>query len=151
VEGLSKEAERLAALAEGLKATDDRVAAQGHALDGLRGEVEALRGAVERAGSAAAKTAANAEADRALALGIGLFKGGGYARARDVLVKQAEATPDDARLWYAAALASGLASGDWRGETERLVKRGVDRERAGTPPRVEIDAVFAGLPEQQGG
>jgi hypothetical protein len=151
VEGLSKVAERLAPVADGLKATDDRVAALGKALEGLRGEVEAMRGAVERAGSAAAKAAETAAADRALGLGVGLFKGGDYARARDVLVKQAEATPDDARLWYAAALASGMASGDWRGETERLVKRGLDRERAGTPPRVEIDAVFSGLPEQQGG
>jgi hypothetical protein len=151
VDALAKASERLAPLPEGLKATDERVAAMVKELEALRADVGSLRQEVERAGSAAAKSGAVAAADHALSLSAVLFKGGNYARARDVLLKQAEATPDDARLWYSAALANGLATGDWRGETEQLVKQGVEREQAGTPPRVEIDALFAGIGDPQGG
>jgi hypothetical protein len=74
-----------------------------------------------------------------------LFKDRKYAEARDAFLERTELEPDDARNWYMAALANGFASGEWRGETERMVKEGVDRERAGTPSKAEIDAAVGDL------
>jgi TolA-binding protein len=81
--------------------------------------------------------------DPHLASALSLFEDREYAAARDAFLRLTEEDPDDARAWYFAALANGFATGDWRGETERLVKRGVERERAGTPTRAEIDAAVA--------
>ena len=53
--------------------------------------------------------------------------------------------PKDARVWYYAALSNGLATNQWRGETERLVNQGVEREKAGSPKAPEIDAVMTDL------
>ena len=86
---------------------------------------------------------------RAVARGAALFEERRYAEARDVFLEQIKATPDDARLWYYAALANGSATRDWKGETERLVKRGMERERAGTPGRAEIDALLDEIPSAQ--
>ena len=58
--------------------------------------------------------------------------------------------PDDARVWYFTALANGLTSKKWTGETEELVTRGIERERYGTPPAADIDAAFSGLTRTNG-
>ena len=58
--------------------------------------------------------------------------------------------PDDARVWYFTALANGLATKQWTGETEELVARGVEREKAGTPPAADIDAAFSDLTRANG-
>jgi hypothetical protein len=151
VDALAKASERLGPLPDELKTAGARVEALEKGMESLRADISSLRQAVERAGAATERTGELAAADHALALGSALFKGGHFAQARDILVKQAAATPDDARLWYSAALANGLATNDWQGESERLVRHGVDREKAGTPPKVEIDALFSGIGEQQGG
>ena len=46
-------------------------------------------------------------------------------------------------------LTAGSATRDWKGETERLVKRGMERERAGIPGRAEIDALLNEIPDAQ--
>ena len=77
--------------------------------------------------------------------GIRLYDRMQFAPAREVFARLQETDPDDARVWYYAALANGYATNDWGGETERLVDRGVACERAGTPDAALIDATFAGL------
>lgn len=93
---------------------------------------------------------ADGTADTALEQGIDQFKADEFEQARQTFFELLEQEPGDARIWYYAALANGKATGQWKGETERLVLRGVERERAGTPPRGAIDAAFADLTERQG-
>ena len=47
--------------------------------------------------------------------------------------------------------ANGFATGQWDGgETERLVTRGIEREKAGSPPPAQIDAAFSILTRANG-
>ena len=62
----------------------------------------------------------------------------------------ARAHPDDARVWYYSALANGLATKQWKGETEELVNKGVDCEKSGNPAAAEIDAAFSNLTKANG-
>lgn len=80
-----------------------------------------------------------------LAEGIALFQHGDYAKANEFFNPLTKTRADDARVWYYAALSRGLATRDWKGETEDLVKEGVKREKAGQPDKSEIDATFIGL------
>ena len=73
-----------------------------------------------------------------------------YDEASEVFAGLTKAQPDDARVWYYAALSRGLATRDWKGETERLVTQGVDREKAGKPTKAQIDAAFADLTSETG-
>jgi hypothetical protein len=57
---------------------------------------------------------------------------------------------DDARVWYFSALARGFSTNDWRGETERLVEKGIERERLGTPNKAKIDSSFSSLKKETG-
>jgi tetratricopeptide (TPR) repeat protein len=156
--------ERVGALDKSVGALDERTKAFDKALDSLRAEVvtqaERLKEATtppvkeEQTSPPASDSPGSSRgeadaADWAGTRGVDLFKKGRYAQAREVFLKQAEATPDDARLWYYAALANGCATLDWRGETERLVKRGIACERAGTPDRRRIDAAFTDLANSQ--
>ena len=68
----------------------------------------------------------------------------------EVFLILAQSYPNDARLWYFAALANGLTSGDWTGETEGLVRRGLACEQRGSPKRSDIDAQFSTLTKEQG-
>ena len=88
--------------------------------------------------------------EAALRQGMERFRRGEYAEARDVFRKLTEDHPEDARAWYFEALANGLASGSWGGETARLVREGLAREQAGTPSTAAIDGALAGLGEVQG-
>jgi hypothetical protein len=88
--------------------------------------------------------------DALLMPGVNLFQGKKYKEASVAFSELAQVKPDDARVWYYAALSRGFATGDWKGETERLVMRGVEREKAGTPPKPEIDSAFAGLTHETG-
>jgi hypothetical protein len=74
-----------------------------------------------------------------------LFKQGKWSESKALFAKLQAATPDDARVWYFSALANGLASRDWKGESERLVAAGMAREKAGKPDKAKIDAAFADL------
>jgi TolA-binding protein len=88
--------------------------------------------------------------ETALERGVRQFLADDFAPARETFLELLEQRPEDPRIWYFAALATGKATGDWKGEAERLVLRGVDRERAGTFPRVAIDSAFGDLAERQG-
>ncbi len=83
--------------------------------------------------------------DATMELGIELFEAGRYAQAREVFRRLQRQRPNDARVWYYSALANGLITHDWGGETKQLFERAADRERAGTPTSEQIDAAFTGL------
>jgi hypothetical protein len=153
---------RLDRLAQGAKSVDsvrddvhtlaERLAALDKTLNGVRSDVSALSSQVKEAVTPRpAAPAANAApepkrvnpVDEALARAKALFREGRFVEARDICMKLSAEHPDDARIWYVSALASGLATGDWNGEGTRLVTRAVERERAGTPARAEIDASLA--------
>jgi hypothetical protein len=48
-------------------------------------------------------------------------------------------------VWYYSALANGIVTHVWDGETKRLFEKGVERERAGTPSPERISATFEKL------
>jgi hypothetical protein len=111
------------------------------------------------AAPAAAATAAPAPApapaslsedELALAQGVKLFKQSHFKEALGIFNILELKNPDDARIWYFAALSHGFATGQWGGGTERLVEKGIERERAGTPSTVLIDASFNDLTAAQG-
>ena len=52
-----------------------------------------------------------------------LFREGKYPASAPVFLTLVQNYPNDARLWYFVALANGLTSGDWTGESERRVRR----------------------------
>jgi len=82
--------------------------------------------------------------------GAELFKQKKYKEASDFFNTLDKVDQDDARVWYYAALSRGFATGDWKGETERLANRGVEREKAGTPAKAEIDSTFSELTRETG-
>ena len=77
--------------------------------------------------------------------GVLLLEDRKYKEASDLFRKLTDEFPKDARVWYYAALSNGLATNQWRGETERLVNQGVECEKAGSPEAPEIDAVMTDL------
>jgi TolA-binding protein len=156
---LARNHEAYHALPERVNALSERVVAIDKAVTALRSDVMTLGAQAKRtSGPALALLSTTSRSDlgkpadnplessgKALAQGVDLFKKGQYAEARDVFGKLEQSNPDDARVWYFAALANGMASGNWRDETERLAIKGVERERAGTPETARIDAAFADL------
>ena len=57
-----------------------------------------------------------------------------YKEASAAFAKLAQAKPNDARVLYFAALASGFSTNNWNsGDAASLAKKGVEREKAGTP------------------
>ena len=83
--------------------------------------------------------------DETMSAGIALFKKGKYPEAEAIFRRLQATRPEDARVWYYSALASGFASGRWDGEARSFVIRGAERERAGLPAASEIDSAFAHL------
>jgi TolA-binding protein len=82
--------------------------------------------------------------------GIEHFRQKKYDQASEAFDSLARTKPDDARVWYFAALSRGLATRDWKGQTEKLVTEGVEREKAGTPEKSQIDSAFADLTVETG-
>jgi hypothetical protein len=82
--------------------------------------------------------------------GIELFRQKKYDQASEAFDSLTTTKPDDARVWYFAALSRGLATRDWKGQTEKLVSEGVEREKAGTPEKSQIDSAFADLTAETG-
>jgi len=82
--------------------------------------------------------------------GVELFKQKKYDQASEFFDGLTRTKPDDARAWYYAALARGLATRDWKGEAEKLVNEGVNREKAGKPEKSEIDSAFSNLTTETG-
>lgn len=137
VESLSKQ---VAALSERVATVEDSVAT-------VRKEIEVVQ---EQARTPAEPKAEAPAANAALA-GAELDRAGNllvkqqYAEAQKILADLREKFPDDARVWYASALANGFATGTWDGQTVQFAQRGAERERAGTPDKAEIDRIFADI------
>jgi hypothetical protein len=122
----------------------------------LRSRIEALavaNGRAEREASspapaasipaAAAPPAANGQdPNPTMELGIKLLQRGQNGSAREVFARLQNAHPNDARVWYFAALAAGLTTGNWEGEAKQFVDKGVERERSGSPSTAEVDAAL---------
>jgi hypothetical protein len=135
-------------------------------LEGMKSQVSSLRSdllSAKKGESSADKgsrplTQTSSEAPREiqppvkteLGPGIELFRQKHYDQASDIFGGLTKTRPEDARVWYFAALARGLATRDWKGETERLVTQGVEREKAGKPAKAEIDSTFADLTTASG-
>ena len=153
----SKSIENLVPVPEKLGKIEETVGGLNQSVDSIKREIESLKEAVKKAtealaalATATAKPAAvapaepeakNAEFDNA----AGLFKAGKYNDSEAIFAKLAAANPNDARVFYFAALAKGSAKAIWTGETETLVNKGIDLEKAGSPKKDEIDAAFADL------
>jgi TolA-binding protein len=173
VADLAKSTEAITSNAKRLESIDDRLDSVERALTAVRTDVERLqvqvgllRGRSEdvRAGAAmsplagasgrrevAKPVSTTTNANRVdLSRGIQLYNDRKYADALTFFEDQRKAHPDDARLWYYSALCRGFATREWGGETERLVKKGVERERAGTPSRFQIDQSFSNLKKEAG-
>lgn len=101
--------------------------------------------------SVAETTSARPLADRAFEPGAALLNQHKYKEALDYFSKLEQTNPDDARVWYYAALAHGFATKQWTEDgTGRLVEKGIECERAGTPSRDVIDATFSTLTSETG-
>jgi TolA-binding protein len=82
--------------------------------------------------------------------GIEFFRQKQYQAASEAFDSLTRSKPEDARVWYFAALARGLATRDWKGQAVKLVTEGVEREKAGTPEKSQIDAAFEDLTAETG-
>jgi len=86
-----------------------------------------------------------------LAQAIALFDRREYKGASEIFSKLEQTNPDDARVWYYAALAHGLGTDQWAANgAGRLVEKGIEREKAGTPPPSVIDDTFKNLTSATG-
>ena len=135
-----------------LDALDRHVGDLARAVDALRSEAAAKPapaasgpGTGPAVAVAAAPTAEAAAEDRAIEQAGDLFKQRKYPEAAAAFTRLQSNAADDARVWYYSALANGLATKQWLGETERLVNAGLEREKVGSPDLAKIDAAFAGL------
>lgn len=151
---LAEDSQAVSSLPTTVGELDRRVASLDASIAALKGEVEALRAESKKpvespAPAAATATAARSEEaggdDAAFNRGADLFQEGKFKEASDSFLKLTETKPDDARAWYYAAISRGSATNQWQGETTRLVTKGVEREKAGTPESARIDAAFADL------
>jgi hypothetical protein len=118
-----------------------RLDKQSQQLQALTSEVASLSEAVKKLDHEAKALPTRLD----LAPAVKLYREKRYAEAFGAFRTLAQIAPDDARPWYYAALARGLATGQWHGEAEEFVTKGVERERAGTPSTAVIDAAFADL------
>jgi tetratricopeptide (TPR) repeat protein len=101
-------------------------------------------------GSPSARPEPGDSVDAALERGESLFRERRYQEAYKAFRNLIQSQPDDARTWYYAALSYGLATGEWRGQTEEWAQRGVALEKAGKPKKSDIDSAFAGLTKETG-
>jgi len=161
VEQLSARTSELAPLADDVKRVDRSMAKFVESLKSLRDELVVVRVKAETAAVASAPApgperpaddpgSGASEDARYLAQGMKLFKQNRFKEALGVFNRLELTSPDDARVWYFAALSHGFATGQWSGGTERLVEKGIERERAGTPGTQVIDAAFSELSPAQG-
>jgi len=158
VEALSKSVDAVAPLSKKVDALDERVGGLDKSLksleDGessLKEQVAALQTDLKKSGTAETTTRdsakpvdANVEG-QSFAQAVELFKAGKYKEASQLLKTTEENDPKDARVWYYAALSAGMSTNQWRGDTEKMVRKGVEREKAGTPSAAEINTEFAKL------
>ena len=123
-------------------------------LDELRKEVSAAHSRApadrSRDGSPVSSEKGESSIDTALEPGVSQFRRARYREAYDVFQKLEQSHPDDARVWYYAALSYGLSSNNWGKTTQSMVEQGVTREKAGQPQKSVIDSAFAGLTKETG-
>jgi TolA-binding protein len=165
IDDLVKESQRLSPLPATFESLRQRVdaldkglnAALDKGLNALRTEVAAvpkqLDASLNALKDAMVPRSAPAQlspADIARGLGAALFREGKYPAAREVFLILVQNNPNDARLWYFAALANGLTSGNWAGDSEGMVRRGLACEQRGMPKHSDIDAEFSTLTKEQG-
>jgi hypothetical protein len=156
IDHLVEESKRLSPLPATFESLRPRVDALEKSLNALRTEVAAVPKKLDASLNAfkdamVSRSAPDqvSPADIARDLGAVLFREGKYPAAREVFLTLVQNYPNDARLWYFAALANGLTSGDWAGESEGMVRRGLACEQRGTPKRSDIDAQFSTLTKEQ--
>lgn len=150
---LAREVDQVARIPAELRQIERRLAALQEQMKIVRAQVatsDESSGMGLGAAAGLPPSTAAAGDDPTLDLAIGLFQAGQYAQARQVLWRLGREYPKDARVWYFSALANGLASGVWEGETEALVEKGVECERSGTPSKAEIDTALAVLTPSTG-
>ena len=131
------------ALDKGLNALHTEVAAVPKELDA---SLNALKGAMVPR-SAPVQVSGT---DIVRGLGAALFRDGKYPAAHEIFLILVQNDPNDARHWYFAALANGLTSGNWAGDTEAMVRKGLACEQRGMPKRSDIDAQFSTLTKEVG-
>jgi hypothetical protein len=142
----------MAALQKDLKRIDSSVFDLYASLRTVRDELAVRpRGEKPAAGAAASDdTVAASEETRSLAQGVKLFKQNRFKESLGIFNHLELSSPNDARVWYFAALSRGFATGEWTGSTEELVVKGIERERAGTPSTFIIDSALDDLTASQG-
>ena len=157
IDKLVEESQRLSLLPATFDSLRQRVDALDKGLNSIRSEVadvpKQLNASLNSLKDAMVSRSAPAQvspADIARDLGAVLFRAGKYPAAREIFLTLVQHDPNDARLWYFAALANGLTSGDWTGESERMVRRGLECEQGGRPKRSDIDDQFSTLTKEQG-
>jgi hypothetical protein len=157
IDDLVKESHRLSPLPATFESLRQRVDALDKGLNALRTDVAAVPkqldaslNALKDAMVSRPAPAQVSPADIARDLGAALFRDRKYPAARDVFLTLVQVYPNDARLWYFAALANGLTSDNWAGDTESMVRRGLACEQKGMPKRSDIDAQFSTLTKETG-
>ncbi len=139
--------DELAKLPEQLTALSGRLDGTEKTLDDLKGKVEKLQ--TEPKPAPAAATPSETEkpklAGEDLTRAANLIKQRQFPQAAADLGKLREQFPQDARVWYLSALASGFKSGDWKGEAIDFANRAVELEKAGSPDHAAIGAALTGL------
>ena len=140
IDQLVEESQRLSPLPATFQSLRQRVDALDKSLNALRTEVAAVPKQIDASLNALKDAMVSrpapdqvSPADLGRDLGAVLFRQGKYPAAREVFLTVVQNYPNDARLWYFAALANGLTSGDWAGESERMVRRGLECEQGGRP------------------
>ncbi|MDR3635967.1 MAG: potassium-transporting ATPase subunit KdpC [Isosphaeraceae bacterium] len=132
--GVGETSKLIARIDERVGAIEERVKGEADNLDALRTELDETRKALKA-------TAAPLD----LSAGIAALKEGRFAEASNAFLSLTKSHPEDARSWYLAAVARGLATKQWNGETITLVEKGVAREKAGTPRSDAIDSALSDL------
>ena len=165
---LSATAGDLAVVPGEVRQVDDRVKNLSATLKNVHDELAALRARTEKLAASAAAPVVH-DSDRAVTLaaaeeasstphdlatelqgGMKLLRRNRFKEALGVFNRLELTNPDDARVWYYAALSLGFATNQWTGGTLQLVEKGIERERAGTPSVNTIDAAFSDLPPTLG-
>ncbi len=157
IDELVEESQKLSPLPATFQSLRQRVDALDKALNALRTEVAAVPKQLDASLNALKDAMVSRPAPAQVSpvdidrdLGAALFREGKYPAVREVFLILVRNYPNDARLWYFAALANGLTSGDWGGESEGLVRRGLACEQRGMPKGSDIDAQFSTVTREQG-
>jgi tetratricopeptide (TPR) repeat protein len=151
VNTLAKLSETVNPLPEKIEKLSERADASDKEIDRLRSEIADLRkGLVTQPEPKPTLEPPKLAADADLNAAIALFQQRRYANALAAFQNLESSSPDDARVWYYAALANGLTTGKWDGETANLINRGIEREKAGSPAASVIDSAFTGLTKATG-